>query len=139
MIKSSTPFLTFHGNCKEALNYYSEIFNAVVGEKVTFEDAGETGDSNYLAQIAFSTFAIGESVFYAGDVVDQTFAYQVETQHQVSFWLELDTVDSLLALEKVLKETGALYVSPIEDTFWNAKYIKVKDKFGINWELNVQL
>lgn len=139
MIKSSTPFLTFNANCKEALLYYTEIFDAVVSEKVTFEDAGETGDSDYLAQIAFSTFTIGESVFYAGDVVNQTFTYQVETQHQVSFWLELDTVETLFALEKVLKETGALHVSPIEDTFWNAKYVKVKDKFGINWELNVQL
>lgn len=139
MIKSNTPFLTFNGNCSEAHEYYTKVFGAVIGEKTTFKDAGETGDEAYLAQIAFSTVTIGNSVFYAGDVVNPTLRFKAEDQNQVSFWLEIDTVDSLRTLESTLVESGASNISPIEETFWGAMYFKAQDQFGINWEFNTQL
>ena len=33
MIKSALPYLTFDGNCDEALSFYEEIFEAKVVEK----------------------------------------------------------------------------------------------------------
>ncbi len=139
MIKTMTPMLTFNGNCREALRYYEHVFGAQITEKVTFSDVGETSDQLLLENIAFASIKIGESVFYAGDAVSRDLYVEPHQQNQVSFWLEIDTLQALNDLEKVMVETGATILVPIGEMFWGAMYVKVKDQFGINWELNMQL
>ncbi|MDQ0362638.1 VOC family protein [Breznakia pachnodae] len=138
MIKSSTPFLLFDGNCQNALDLYVSVFHATIVEKMTFEEVGYTNNKDSLNYIANSTFKLGESIFYAGDIVDDG-REQWQKGNQVSIWLELSDVDELMQIERQLLDTGGKSIIRTHETFWNSQYTKVQDKYGMIWELNVQL
>lgn len=138
MIKNSTPFLLFDGNCQSALDLYVSVFKATVIEKMTFKEVGYMDDESRLNCIANSTFKLGESLFYAGDIVNDG-KEQWKQGNQVSFWLEITDVEELKRIERQLLDTGGKSIIGVYKTFWNSQYTKVQDNYGMIWELNVQL
>lgn len=138
MIQASVPFLLFNDDCEQALAYYVEHFDAEIIEKMTFEDVGYTEDSQRSDCIANSTFKLGNSLFYAGDVVEKGNLQAVPENSRISFWLELDSREEIAALESNLISTGSVSLVALHKTLWESHYAKVQDRFGIVWELNTQ-
>ncbi|EMG26634.1 glyoxalase/bleomycin resistance protein/dioxygenase [Listeria fleischmannii subsp. fleischmannii LU2006-1] len=58
---------------------------------------------------------------------------------QISIWLEIDSIEEINELEKKMLRTGSTSIHALHETFWDSKYTKIEDKFGIIWELNAQL
>jgi PhnB protein len=105
---------------------------------MTFEEVGYMNNKDSLNYIANSTFKLGESIFYAGDIVDDG-KERWQQGNQVSIWLEITNGDELIQIEHQLINTGGKSIIGIHETFWNSQYTKVQDKYGMIWELNVQL
>jgi len=55
--------------------------------------------------------------------------------NNVALVLECESDSEIQHLYEVMCEQG-LSLMELQDTFWGAKYGKVKDKFGIHWDLN---
>ncbi len=139
MIKTSVPYLVYQDECELALAYYVDIFGAEIIEKITFEDMGFTEDVNRKSCIGHAVFKLGESILYASDATENEYFHNKSTNAQIAIWLEIDSVEAITSLEKKMLQTGSTSIDPLHETFWGSKYAKIKDKFGISWELNAQL
>lgn len=139
MIKSALPYLTFDGNCDEALSFYEEIFGAKVVEKALaseYDIETENGEDMILNAVLL----LGENKILVGDKAEQYYGLgtRLESGGQISIWLEIETEDNLNNICKKLKEKNCEFLIDLHETFWDAKYVKIKDNFGIIWELNYQ-
>lgn len=139
MIKMSVPYLVYNDECEEALAYYADLFGAEISEKMTFEDMGFTEDIKRKSCIGHSVFKLGESLLYASDSVEKESFHGKSTNTQMSIWLEIESVEKVRELEMRMLNGGSASIEALHKTFWDSEYTKIKDKFGIMWELNAQL
>ena len=139
MIKSALPYLTFDGNCDEALSFYEEIFEAKVVEKALASEYNiETKNGEDM--ILNAILLLGENKILVGDKAEQYdgVGTKIESGGQISIWLEIETEDNLNNICKKLREKNCEFLIDLHETFWNSKYVKIEDNFGIIWELNYQ-
>ena len=96
MIKSALPYLTFDGNCDEALSFYEEIFEAKVVEKALASEYNiETKNGEDM--ILNAILLLGENKILVGDKAEQYdgVGTRSESSGQISIWLEIETEDNL--------------------------------------------
>ena len=139
MIKSALPYLTFDGNCDEALSFYEEIFEAKVVEKALASEYNiETKNGEDM--ILNAILLLGENKILVGDKAEQYdgLGTRMENGGRISIWLEIETEDNLNNICKKLREKNCEFLIDLHETFWNSKYVKIEDNFGIIWELNYQ-
>lgn len=128
----ATPYLIFDGNAKEALAFYKETFGAELSEVGTFGEADfptppEAEDRIMHARLKKDDLFI---------MVSDTFPGQpLEIGNNLSLALELENEEEIQKLYDALSQKGTA-IMELQDTFWGAKYAKVKDAFGVIWDLN---
>ena len=127
------PYISFKGNCEEAINFYKEK----LGAEVLF--IGRYGDSPMAGKspddkIMHCSILVGDSVIMA---CDNVFEGQNPTTVGNNISLALGTKD-VASAEKAFEEMsdGATIVMPIQETFWAERFGMLTDKFGINWMFN---
>jgi PhnB protein len=59
----------------------------------------------------------------------------VEIGSNISLTLELESEEEIQTLYDRFTQNGTALME-LQDTFWGAKYGRVKDKFGVIWDLN---
>jgi PhnB protein len=129
------PYLNFNGNAAEALAFYSKIFDGKVLFQQTFGDSPMESDSATKDKIMHATFQAGELSFMVSDSMpDQP----VHGGTNISLSLNFNDVESIERVFNGLAE-GATITMPLQDTFWNAKFGMLVDKYGINWMFNHDL
>ncbi|GEN87474.1 MULTISPECIES: VOC family protein [Oceanobacillus] len=132
MKKQATPYLTFNGNAKEALNYYQKVFDGEILAIQTFGEADYPTPPEAENRIIHAQFKKDALFFMLSD----TFPGQpVETGNHISLVLEFESEASIQKVYDNLHQESKVLMK-LQDTFWGAKYAKVKDKFGIVWDLN---
>jgi PhnB protein len=62
---------------------------------------------------------------------------EITEGNNLSLVLEPESEEELQNLYDKLSENGNVLME-LQDIFWGAKYAKVKDRFGISWDLNYQ-
>ena len=134
MIKESMLFLYFNGNCRQALTFYCDSFEAKLMEMITYGEAEMADGEEQKDLIMNSTLEIGGMKFCASDVVTDN----VKEGNNLSVWLEFDEKSSFERAYSTCQESNCNVISPQKETFWNSIYAKIQDPFGIIWELNYQ-
>lgn len=128
-------YLHFDGNCEEALEFYARIFGGKIDQISRFDGAPAEFNipANMKSRVMHARFVSPTLRFMASDSV-----------HGMSLsgsrvTLALATRDMHDA-ERVFEELaqGGKIVHPFSDTFWNAKFGQVCDKFGIDWMVNCE-
>jgi PhnB protein len=129
------PYISFKGNCKEAMDFYKEklgaevLFTQTYGESPMAYKAPGNGD-----KIMHCSIKIGDSVLMA---CDNVFEDHNPTIMGNNISLAMGSSDIAHA-EKVFEEMsdGATIVMPMQETFWAERFGMLTDKFGINWMFN---
>lgn len=117
-------------NCREAVEFYRRIFDGTI-KNVQPAD-GMEGFRGQGGKYLHAELHINErTVFYFADV----FSGSVREGSRVSIALELESEDEIKKRYNALAEDEEMKME-LQNTFWNALYGMVKDKFGITWELN---
>jgi PhnB protein len=134
MIKQLIPYLYFQGTAEEALNFYKDVFHGEKAEIMRFGDSKMPVSEKYKnkimhAKLELKTFSLNLS--------DTSEGQKVEKGSNVSLLLEFENEADIDKTYAVLSEGGKVYME-LQKTFWNAKYAKVTDKFGVDWDLNYQ-
>lgn len=128
-----TPYISFKGNCEEAINFYKDKLGAELLFMQRYGDspmAGKGPDD----KVMHCTLKIGDSHVMA---CDNVFEHQNPTTVGNNVTLALGTKDVPEAetlFEKM--SDGATIVMPIQETFWAERFGMLTDKFGINWMIN---
>jgi PhnB protein len=128
-------YVTFAGNCEEALNFYKEALGGEVIQISHMGDGQMEVPENLKDKVMHARMKIGESVLYMSDTFDPT---SVKQGNNVSLSLEIEDTTKLEKLFNELSAGGTVKM-PLEDTFWGARFGMLTDKFGIHWMMNCQL
>ena len=128
------PYLNFNGQCKEALAFYQSCFKDAEVAMQTFASANiadippEIKDNVMHAEFKSEGF-----MFMATDGQDKSDYNQGNNIH---LNLQMDSTEEQIELFDKLAVGGSI-VMPLQQTFWNARFGMLTDKFGIQWMLNV--
>ena len=132
------PYLTFGGNCEEALNFYKKCFGGeFVGVNRFKEGPPEMGGmkvpDELMEKIMHMTWRFGDNVVMASD----SFGKAPEGGN-ITLSMSIDDPDKM---EKIFNElsAGGRVTMPLEDTFWGARFGMFTDRFGIKWMFNCQI
>jgi PhnB protein len=128
------PYLSFDGNCEEALAFYGDVFggrvtslNRFAGSPMEADLPPGSGD-----KIMHASFVSPTLKFMASDSMQP-----YEPAGNIS--LSLGTKD-LAEAERVFAKLadGGSVAMPLQDTFWGARFGMVKDRYGISWLMNCE-
>ncbi|NYE03953.1 PhnB protein [Bacillus niacini] len=134
MKEQITPYLSFDGNAKQALEFYKEVLGAEVTGVQTFGEADyptppEANDRVMHAQLKKGNISLMFSDTFPGQ--------STVVGNNITLTLEPESEEEIQHLFDALRKNGKP-LNELEDTFWGAKYARVQDQFGIIWELNYQ-
>jgi PhnB protein len=126
-------YLTFGGNCREAMEFYKEC----LGGELEFQTVGESPLSDKMPPqmkeyILHATLRKNGMVLMGSDMVPQT---GLSIGNAVSMALTCTSEDELFTTYQKLIRDGGSADHPIEVSFWGALFGDLTDKYGNHWLL----
>lgn len=118
----------------EAIAFYEEAFGATNTFKQMTEDEKRVLHAN-LSLFGGTIMMHDEFPEYGGDVLSPASRGGASVAISINLPKAAD-VDQ--AVDRAVK-AGAILIMPVEDTFWNARYGRVRDPFGHIWAFNAPL
>ena len=128
-------YISFAGNCEEALNFYKEVLDGEILQISHMGDGQMEVPEILKDKVMHARLRIGENVLYMSDTFDPS---SIKQGNNLSLSLQIEDTARLENLFKKLSEGGTVTM-PLEDTFWGARFGMFVDKFGIHWMMNCQL
>jgi PhnB protein len=132
-MKSIHSYLTFNGNCREAMTFYKKC----LGGKLSFQTIGESPLSQKMPAkmkncILQAVLTHKDFVLMGSDMVSESGLLK---GNSVSMVLNCSSEKEIRECYKNLSRGGEP-THPLEITFWNALFGGLKDKYGNTWILN---
>ncbi len=128
-------YLTFNGNCEEALNFYKDALDGEIVGIMRFGDSPvEVGDDD-KKRIMNASFKFGDNTFMASDTMP---GQDGPTTSNIAMALVTTDLEATDRTFSALAEGGKITM-PLDNTFWNARFGMLTDKFGIEWMINCDL
>ncbi|RJS61027.1 VOC family protein [Bacillus sp. PK3_68] len=128
----TTPYLTFNGNAKEALNFYAEAFQAEIQGLQTFGEADYPTPPEAANRIMHARLAKGHFLLMVSDTFP---GQEIKTGNQISLALTFESKEEIQSVYGKLQQEGTIHME-LQTTFWGSTYAKLQDKFGIVWQLD---
>ncbi|MFB9295823.1 VOC family protein [Persicitalea jodogahamensis] len=127
------PYLTFNGNCREAMNFYREC----VGGKLDLTTVGESPMAEQMPEamkesILHARLRKDELVLLGSDMVSEK---GLNRGNCLSIMLEFETEAKMRRCYDKLAE-GGQHEYPIENTFWAGLFGSLTDRYGNHWLLH---
>lgn len=131
-------YLVFDGNCKEAVEFYADVFRTEKPKIMTFGDTPPHPDHPLPEEakklVMHTRLSIdGTNVMFSDNFPGMPFiegnnvtlAIVNKDSENLKSWFEQLSVDGKVTM-------------PLQETFWSKLYGQVTDKFGIHWQLNLE-
>ena len=128
------PYITFTGNCEQAVKFYQEVLG---GEASILRYGDAPPNPAFPVPDNIKHLVLHAELMKNGHVIrfSDTFAQGSYTQgNNISFTLEFDTRDETQATFAALSEGGKVDME-LQETFFSPLYGKCTDKFGVMWQL----
>ncbi|GAE33100.1 VOC family protein [Halalkalibacter akibai] len=129
-------YLTFNGNCREAVEYYAEVFRTEAPQIMTY---GETpSDPSFKMPEEAKNLVLHTRLSIEGSNVmfSDTFpGTPYVAGNNISLAVISQNQDNITHYFNQLKNGGKVGLE-LQETFWSKCYGKVTDKFGIEWQLS---
>jgi len=132
-----SPYLTFDGNCEEAMNFYAEALGGKLENLNYFEGSPMEVSADLNKKVMHVELHAGKVYFMASDSVLEHGGPVIKGTN-VTMSLNFDSVEEEKKIFDKLAKGGNVSM-PLEDTFWGAHFGMLTDKFGIHWMFNCQL
>lgn len=128
-------YLTFSGNCREAMTFYQQC----IGGTVQLQTIGESPLAAKMPAkmkdcILHATLKNGALLLMGSDMVSET---GLQRGNAVSLCLVCSSEEELRTCYTRLSENG-IATHPVETTFWGALLGGLTDRYGNNWLLNYE-
>lgn len=126
-------YLTFNGNCREAMTFYKEC----LGGELSFQTIGESPLSEKMSAkmkrcIVHATLKNDKLVLIGSDMVCEKGLLK---GNAISMMLNCSSEKEIKISYKKLSQGGEK-THPLEETFWGAVFGGLTDKYGNHWLLN---
>lgn len=126
------PYISFKGNCREAIEFYKESMNGEILFTQTYGESPMKGKGPD-DKIMHCTLRIGDSHIMACDNVFEENPTTIGNNISLAVGS-----DEIAAAEEMFEKmsSGGTVVMPMQQTFWAERFGMLTDKFGINWMFN---
>jgi PhnB protein len=133
-MKSVTTYLSFNGNCRQAMTFYQQCLGADLQLSPVPDAQGKPStDSNTGIMHARLTHA-GAPILMASD----TPAGESLQGSNFSVSIDCESLDELERYFRAFSQGGQVRL-PLSDMFWGARFGMLTDQFGIQWMFNYDL
>ena len=132
---SVIPYLTFRGNCREAMSHYADVFGVEFDMMMTGSEMPDFDAPRELADhIAHCSFTVNGGEIYASD----DFTGSVRDMDGVSVMLTFpDAAEAGRVFDRLLD--GGEVGMPFAETFWSPGFGALKDRFGTSWMISTDM
>jgi len=129
-------YINFNGNCREAVEFYAEVFGTETPQIMTF---GETpphpdyplpDEAKHLVMHTRLNID-GSNVMFSDVFPGMPFV----EGNNISLAIVNKNRDEIQSMFDKLKEGGKVEME-LQETFWSKLYGQVTDKYGTIWQLN---
>lgn len=127
------PYLSFGGNCQEAMEFYKSAFGGTL-EMTNYLDGGMSQSADDEKLIMHAILKADNGITFMASDGRSTTAPEAEASVQLS--LSGDDSDELTAYFEKLSEGGEIR-EPLVQAPWGDTFGMLTDKFGINWMVNI--
>lgn len=129
-------YINFNGNCREAVEFYAEVFGTEKPKIMTFGEAPPDPKFELPKEmknlVMHTQLNICESNVMFSDTFDGT---PYVLGNNISLTIVIGNIDEIKSLFSKLKEGGIVDME-LQETFWSKCYGSLTDKFGIKWQLS---
>ena len=130
-MKEINTYLTFDGNCREAMTFYGKCLGAELSI-MPFSDAPcdlPAAGNDAKDRVMHARLAKGAAILMASDTVP---GMPLQQGNNFSVSVNCESLQEIERLFTAFGEKGKVTM-PLEDTFWGARFGMLTDQFGINW------
>ena len=129
-------YINYNGNCREAVEFYAEAFGTEKPKIMTFGEAPPNPEYALPEEakdlVMHTRLNISGSIVMFSDVFP---GMPFVEGNNISLSIGSENEDEIKSFFTKLKEGGTVGMD-LQETFWSKCYGQVKDKFGIEWQLN---
>jgi PhnB protein len=126
------PYLSFNGNCRDALTFYAELFKGTIENFLPWDaEAIENIPGATVEHIMHGSININGLTIAGTDQFGDMYA----PAGNVSLMVDIDDLSDAQAKFTALAEAGQI-IMPFAETFWADGYGFCADRFGILWQIN---
>ncbi|MNW48789.1 hypothetical protein D3C74_261770 [compost metagenome] len=130
-------YLNFNGNCREAVEYYADVFETERPKLMTFGDSPQNPDyplPEKAKDLIMHTRLVisGSTVMFSDTFPGMPFV----EGNNVNLAVVTETEEELLKYWDKLKAESTIEME-LQETFWSKYYGSLVDKFGIHWLFNL--
>lgn len=132
-MKKINSYLSFNGNCKEAMQYYQQV----LGGLLTLQTIGDSPLSEKMepemrSKIVHAALKGNDFIIFGSDLVDDTGLINGNT---VSILINFTSEKEIKDVFNQLSQEGVTN-QPLQLSFWGALFGSLTDKYGSNWLLH---
>jgi PhnB protein len=129
------PYLTFNGNCREAMNFYKDC----LGGELIFQTIGDSPMADKMPEklkhyILHSSLTNSNLVIMGSDIVSNE---GLQKGNAVTLMLNCDSEEQIRECYKKLSY-GGQPTHPLEKAFFGALIGNISDRYGNHWLLHYQ-
>lgn len=129
-------YVNFNGNCREAVEFYAEVFQTEQPKFMLFGDKPSdyplTEEAKKL--VMHTEIKIKESTIMFSDVLPDM---SLIIGNNISLIYTSNDIDEMKSIFNKLKVDGIVTMD-IQETFWSKCYGYLVDKYGISWQLSYE-
>ena len=133
-MQKTTTFLMFVGeqcgNAKEAIEWYTSLFNNSQIRNIEYLKAEEAGGKENLVKLA--TFTLDGQEYMANDSLAP---HQFTFTPAISIFVSCDSEEELESLFESLSANGKVLM-PADNYGFSKKFAWTNDRYGVSWQLN---
>jgi PhnB protein len=134
---SVNPYLNFAGNCREAVDYYADVFHTEKPHIMTFgempADPSHPLPDNAKDLIMHAEIAIAGTEVMFSDVFP---GMELNVGNNVSLTVVSTDRNEITNAFNRLKAGGTVHMD-LQETFWSKLYGNLRDKFGTEWQFSL--
>jgi PhnB protein len=134
-------YINFKGNCREAVEFYAQVFGTEKPQIMTFGDMPPDPDQQFTLPEELKNWVMHARLTIHGSVVMFSDVFPdmpLVVGNNISLTIVTANKEDVTFAFNKLKEGGKV-VMELQETFWSRYYGFVTDKFGIGWQFNYPL
>ena len=132
-------YMYFDGNAREAVEFYSKVFEVEKNDLMTYGDIPSDPDfnipENQKKLVVNTELIINGTIVMFSDVFPEMTDTPLIKGNSITLVISNDNKDYIKDLFDKLKQDGKVEME-LGETFWSKMFGSVCDKFGNTWELN---
>lgn len=135
---SIQPYINFNGNAEEAFTFYKSVFGGEYGTILRFKDIASDDFSvsdEEAEKILRITLPIGSTILIANDV-PAVLGKVSENENRSKIAIQVDTREQADTIFNGLTVGGVIEM-PMDESPWGTYFGMFRDKYGIEWTIEV--